>query len=587
MKNIKILAVLPYSELQPLFSEAIQNFPEIELYTYSGYYTNAFDYMKEFPGIDFDAIISRGGTADLLNQFLQKPVIKIDITAFDILRSLETAKQFGGSIAFVSFPSVTALCRSLCEITGTNIQIYTVTSSEDNNTFDFSALNTDVIVGGALTLEMAKNHCKHTVLLRSTKESVHAALEQAIQAYRCITKADSGSPLFQTIVERSSSGVLIFDEGKHVCYANQAYYQLNIPNLDLMLQRSIPALFERKKISRVKKVQQSSIEIIGQYISSSSSAYYLFYIRLLRSSHHKSPALHIEEFTDDYQSSTFFGSSYLRPLSNYLDIAETSNLPILLEGEDGCGKTVLAHYLHRHSSNQFSSFVTVDCSQLTVKEWNNLVNDPLSPLNSVGYTFFFQDLTFLSLSLQKSIVKYMQDTMFTRRNRTLSASSKSLESLVLNGSFRSDFYTTISGIKIKIPPLRTRFSDIPQLIEMLIARYNIKLSKNVITIDSDALDYLCSYNWPMNFEQIDRTIRQLIITNTNNSISLQDVEQILGAETQGLLPMQNTAINLSGTLEDIEKRIIQQVLQEENMNHTSAAKRLNISRSTIWRKIAP
>ena len=116
MEKIKVLAILPYRKLAQKLDEIIGEFPNIELYTFIGYYKNAIDYTRVFPGKEFDVIISRGGTAEILNDLLQIPIISIDITALDVLRALTEAAACGGRVALISYESICAMGRAICEV---------------------------------------------------------------------------------------------------------------------------------------------------------------------------------------------------------------------------------------------------------------------------------------------------------------------------------------------------------------------------------------------------------------------------------------------------------------------------------------
>ena len=583
MKRLKILAVVPYAELGQVFFDVKDEFPDIDLSIYHGYSTDALKYIDAFPGESFDAIISRGGTATTLSEQTDLPVIKLRVSELDILDTLNEAQQLGKKIAFCSYSNVTECCRDICRILNYNIHVFTMENDFEQQMVDYIAHeHFDVVIGGVFTVEELKGHCGHTILLRSHRSSVRNALAEAVSVCRNISSSIRSGLLFRDITDQDPNGILVFDENKQLCYANQAVYGLNTKNLEQRLRRLLPALAEQKTMHFVKQSDLKTISIHGNCLSSGNSVYYVFHIFISHVSSSNPSIMTIENTTKASDRNTILFADRSNPLFNALETAANSRLSVLLVGPEGCGKPFFARYLHR-ASNSLSSFITIHCAHLTPHSWAKILKDLSSPLHAVGYTLFFQNIHELSLPLQKMISEYIHNSALTHRNRVISSSPVDLTGAVVKGQFSDELYQEISGITIRIPSLNQRRTDIPAIVNSLILQYNLKYSKSIISIEPEAMDILCKYSWQLDFEQLDAVVRQLVILCSRQTISTADLESLLSFQLAGSQP--SADIDLSGTLEQIELRVIHSVLKSEQMNLSATAKRLGISRSTLWRKL--
>ena len=138
---------------------------------------------------------------------------------------------------------------------------------------------------------------------------------------------------------------------------------------------------------------------------------------------------------------------------------------------------------------------------------------------------------------------------------------------------------------VHIPSLNERKKDIPVFAHFLIQQYNKEYSRQIIGLDKDAVPAFQQYGWPFDVEQFEQIMFQLLQNCTGHYITSGDLE-ILSDSSFSKAAEKKSLVPLTGTLEEIELRIIQEIVKEENMNYTKAAKRLGISRSTLWRKLS-
>ena len=185
--------------------------------------------------------------------------------------------------------------------------------------------------------------------------------------------------------------------------------------------------------------------------------------------------------------------------------------------------------------------------------------------------------------MQFCLAETLKDLSRQNRIRFIASSTVDLAYLVANGGFLRDLLNIFSGICINMPSLSQRKEDIPALATIYINQFNAEFNREVIGIEGEAFTLLKEFNWVLNLDQLRSVIRQLVFCSSSYYITKQDVETVL-RETE-IQYETGKKIDLSRSLDQIEEDIIWEVLQQENMNQSSAAKRLGISRSTLWRKV--
>ena len=255
----------------------------------------------------------------------------------------------------------------------------------------------------------------------------------------------------------------------------------------------------------------------------------------------------------------------------------------MIHGEYGTGTEIIAQYIHLNGINKNSSMISFDCQHLTPSTWNNLVENPTSPLNGNGYTFFFRDVHQLSFNMQTILSDYIKDTAFASRCLLLASSPITLEEIVSKKDYDSNLYRQLAGGILHVPSLAERREDIPMLANLSLNYYNNHFGREIIGFDADALEYLKSCTFQLNLFQLQSVIKQLAVSSNSFYISLKELKYALNENNSGITYIQN--LDLSKTLDEIEQDIINIVLAEEDMHQTKAAERLGISRSTLWRKL--
>lgn len=591
MEKIKVLAIAPYPEFEKLIIDAAGNFEQIELYTFQSFYKNAIEYIKAFPYVKFDIIISRGGTAALLKELVDVPVVEVEISTFDVLRVMLQALQQSGHIAVVSFPYVTSKVEKLSRILRMDVFSHTIESIEELPAA-LAVCKTrgiELVIGGAATQSETLAAGFQFILLTSSFESVEDSLRRAIERFKVVSSVLRDNRIFHTIVENSTMGVLIFDNSLHIRYANKTARQIksDVPRLEYFFNSYIPPLREHGSTRFIKKFSNDYYNVQGNIVEQDGTPYYYFYIQFLAKAYHTAPFTSIENVEDIqlHMSQAYFGSVYMRPLLRELSAAAATELPVLIQGAVGTKKGLIARHIHTKSENAASSFIRIRCKEITVKNWTALLKNITSPIHSTSYTVFFENINELSLATQDLVATYIEDTRMSRRHKLISSSQHDLSELVAERKFSHQLYSSVNAFTVNIPPLCQRGGDIPAIANLMISKINSDFSNTVIGIDPDAMDAFCKFSWPLNLTQMEKALRQMVASSDSYYISAEMVGDALRNEA-ALQNQSEEGVDMCQTLEKIERQIILKVLQQENSNQSVAAKRLGISRSTLWRKLS-
>lgn len=287
--------------------------------------------------------------------------------------------------------------------------------------------------------------------------------------------------------------------------------------------------------------------------------------------------------------------------------AAKTNATVLIHGETGVGKEILAHYIHHHSTFKNGPFISVNCAALP----DNMIEAILfgyekgaftSAINSYmgkfeqaqNGTLLLDEISEISIGLQAKLLRVLQEREVERlggrklikiNTRIIAATNRDLKQQVANGLFRKDLYYRLNVIPIHCISLRERVLDILPLVEFFISKHAKNLNLKDVELSQSAKEKLINYNWPGNIREMDNVIQRALIMAENNFIDENDIQ--LNEITNELAQPNVVDMNLfSSKLEEHEAKIIIDALKETDGCRNDAAKKLNISPRTLRHKIA-
>lgn len=292
-------------------------------------------------------------------------------------------------------------------------------------------------------------------------------------------------------------------------------------------------------------------------------------------------------------------SPQLMNVLNLVRKVAKTNANVLITGENGTGKELIAQEIHRLSLRAEEVLVSVDMGAITETLFESELfghvkgaftdareNRPGKFEVADKGSLFLDEIGNLSFHLQAKLLAAIQNRQISRIGsnqtvpvdiRLICATNKNLESMVQEGLFREDLLYRINTIQIEVPPLRERENDVLVLSDFFLKKYASKYNKPSLKINQQAQDKLLKYQWPGNIRELQHTIEKAVILSDNN---------VLKPEDFFMRPVQSAKnITPEMTLEEMERRMINLAIEKNNGNLSAAADQLGITRQTLYNKM--
>ncbi len=299
-------------------------------------------------------------------------------------------------------------------------------------------------------------------------------------------------------------------------------------------------------------------------------------------------------------------SDKMQRVYHVVESVASSNATILITGESGTGKSLVARAVHEKDRYRHEKpFVEISCGALseTLLEselfghmkgaFTGAIKDKEGRFEFArGGTVFLDEIDAFSPSLQVKLLRVLQDGVFervgdnvTRKTdaRIIVATNQELKDLVLQGDFREDLFYRINVINITMPPLRERKDDIDLLVDHFIERYNRINNKNVKGLSDEVRKLFLLYNWPGNIRELENAIEGAVVMSRTDIINKRDIPNVEKFSVASTKPVNGQS--LKKVLEQPEKDMIISVLEECNWNRNRAAAVLGINRTTLYNKM--
>ena len=306
-----------------------------------------------------------------------------------------------------------------------------------------------------------------------------------------------------------------------------------------------------------------------------------------------------EKVTEKTSHGKIIGQSdEMQRVYELIDLVAASDATVLITGENGTGKELVAQAIHRQSHRRKGPFIAANCSAYspTLLEselfghekgaFTGAIKRKMGRIERAkGGTLFLDEIGDIAAATQVLLLRFLQDHSFERVGgeetleadvRVLAATNRDLYREVEEGRFRDDLYYRLNVISIHLPPLCDRIQDIPLLAKHFLSKYTVKEGKSIHSFSSGAMQLFMDYDWPGNVRQLENAISHAVILAQDSVIERRHLPQFL---------KQAPVDPPSTSLAENERRLILGVLQEANWNKHEAARRLKISRSTLYSKI--
>jgi DNA-binding NtrC family response regulator len=298
----------------------------------------------------------------------------------------------------------------------------------------------------------------------------------------------------------------------------------------------------------------------------------------------------------------FLGTSpAIRRIKELAGRVACSESPILLQGETGSGKGVLANWIHRNGPRADEPFLDLNCAGLSRElleselfghekgAFTSALNAKQGLLEVANRgTVFLDEIGDIDLQIQPKLLKVLENRMFRRLGdvrdravdiRLISATHRELLELVRQQKFRSDLYFRVNIVPLRVPPLRERVEDIPLLAQYFLTRLAHDVGRSQMTLEKSAMDALQEYSWPGNIRELRNVLERAVLLTERNHLTVHQLQ------LQSCSLAAQTPVSSNGTLKQMERAYIHFVLQEEGGSVDRAARRLGIARSSLYNKL--
>lgn len=296
----------------------------------------------------------------------------------------------------------------------------------------------------------------------------------------------------------------------------------------------------------------------------------------------------------------------MKDIFKTIGVLSENRVTVLIEGETGTGKELIARAIHFNSPYKNHPFRAIDCSTFvsTLLEselfghekgaFTSAFSSKKGKIELAGEgTIFLDEIGETPFELQSKLLRFLQEKDFERLGgekkiksnaRVIAATNEDLWKMVRKGVFREDLYYRLNVAAIKVPPLRDRKSDIPLLVEHILRKINQDLSKKIRKVEEEALRKIIEYDWPGNVRELENVLTHVAI-NTRGEVILEELIAPLLGKKPAISQNPKDLLNREHSLQDLEKQYILEILDRTHWHMGNACELLGISRPTLRHKL--
>ena len=632
-----IAFIAPYKKLGELFSEVCREINK-DIPVVIGDLEEGARKAVELEEQGIEALISRGGTAIAIKKKVTNlPVIEVQVSGYDLIRVLHQAQQETDRVAVVGFSPFTYGIEDLGDVMGLNLKILTLNENWyehplyiEKKLKEIKMQGYNWVVGDNISVKVAKKLGMNALLIKSGKEALMQSILEAERVAEVRKRELEKTKRIKSIIDFAYEGIITVDQKGVIDTFNPQAVKIFEKEAYKIIGKNINKIFPEFDFSKIIKIGQKiegkiwtvgDIKIVANIIPIKINNEIVRTVvtfqkvsQVQKIEQKIREKLYLKGNVADNTFNDIIGQSQIfrnlkEEAKNYAQI----DSPVLLYGETGTGKELFAQAIHNYSPRRNRSFVAFNCAalpeSLLESELFGYVGGAFTGAKKEGKmglfeqahegTIFLDEIGEISQNIQARLLRVLQEHKVRRLGddkvipidvRIIASTNKKLIQLLKENKFRDDLYYRINVLNLDIPPLRERKEDISLLVNFFIKKYGYKFKKIVEGISEEGMQMLGNYDWPGNIRQLENIIERLVVRTDKNFIMTNLVKEIMKLQHEGGVidnyqKQDNINYPLSGNLENIEKNIIKEIINEEKGNKVAAARRLGISRTTLWRKM--
>lgn len=618
MSNIVFLA--PDSHMFALACSALSH-NHAAIQVEQGLLSQGVDAAKRLVAGGAEVIITRGGTALAIRDAgLEVTLVEVPITGFDIIRAVEQAKAHGQTIGVVAFPSMILGIDCLSPILGVDIRLYPIYNEFEAEARVLQAFHegVQVVIGGVITGQAAYKHGFAYIPITSGAEGILQAAQEAERiAYARQLEKAKGS-LFRAVLDYAYEGVIAIDKSQAISTFNPVAERLTKIDRTQALGKKITQVWPELRLERVVAqglddlgqilkingvdilCNKVAIKVDGTTVGAVATFQDAGQIQQMEARVRR--RIYASGHAASYTFQDILGQSPQIQSTIFAakEFAATQSA-ILILGETGTGKEVFAQSIHNDSSRRQGPFVAVNCAALPAHILESelfgyvagaftgashkgkpglfeIAHEGTIFLDEIGEMDYLTQGKLLRVLQEKKVMRLGSDKVLPIDVRIIAATNKSLKGQVNQNKFRADLYYRLNVLQLKLPPLRARPGDLEVFAQAFMNSSTAPPAKP-IHFTPAALEALKQYPWPGNIRQLKNIIERITAVTKTPLVDVDLIHRLLADEED------EEQSPTSGFLLDQEVEEIKKALTEARGNRTLAARKLGISRSTLWRKL--
>lgn len=618
---IKITILAPYKAFKNEIIEVLESYPKNDTIEFEVIELTANQLIDR--KINSEIIVARGFTAEFLDTVIDMPhVIEIKITSYDIVKALSdcSRKYRPDKVALIVKSENEHIIQDLGLIFGFKIDVFTPRDVGEIEEILLEARKSDygAVIGGYSVYNSAKNKGLPSILIKTGTEAITKALNEAVRAISIMRQEREKASIQNMIVKHSNYGIMYVNKQQELTLVNdEARKYMDMNNIEEILN-NIRFHINVKKVFSGGQLIKNVISILNGIKFSfrydpifgdegvvGVVVQFQAVEKIREDEIHLRKALSHKGLVAKYSfSEIIFKSKIMEDTIKIAGKYAQAPSNIMIEGETGTGKELLAQGIHNSSPRRTGPFVAVNCAAIP----ENLLDSELFGYSEGAFTgsakggkiglfemahggsIFLDEISELPISFQSKLLRVIQeqeirrigdDRIVTIDVRVIAAANKNLLSLVEENKFRQDLMYRIAVLTIRVPSLRERMEDIELLFNGFLESFSQQKGYGKIKgIEQDALDVLKQHKYPGNVRELRNIAERASIIFQDKIVEIKDMDLLLDKYIVG-----DKEITKSSFYRGNEQDVIEEIMEKYKGNKTLAAKELGMSRSTLWRKL--
>ncbi len=554
--------------------------------------------------------------------------IPVKITGFELLRSIGEAIAYSREITIINFmKDINELEKYTFLL---NIKLRQLSFRRPEELTDiFMKLKAEgckVVIGSSLVCDQAEKFGIKSIFIYSS-EGMREALSFAVQMITRYLKETERAETFKSIVDYSYTGIIGLDRRSHISTFNPAAEKTLGVKAETVIGKKIEDIFPDLKLEEEEGNFLPRLNQLGNY-GKKSLIFSSVPIKVNNQCYGQVTVLHDAEsirkaeekirrdlfkkrFVTQYTFDDIAGNSaVLRRTIDKAKMFAMSDSAVLITGETGTGKELIAQGIHNSSSRRLRPFVSINCGALTESLLDSelfgyergsftgakaegkiglfeMAHSGTIFLDEVGEILPSVQVRLLRVLQEKEVMRIGGDRLIPIDVRIIAATNQDLWGLVQSGKFRQDLYYRLNVLELQLPPLRDHLEDIPELIRSILVRKSPSLSRVFEGPCAEIFQILQRYSWPGNIRELENVVERFSVLVQNVKLEVDAYIRIL-QDCFTVRPHSQAKTNahqVSTQMPSVKDEDIHQALDTLDGNKSAAAKMLGISRTTLYRKM--